>query len=241
MRITVDCHTHTIFSHGRGSMEDNVLAAMHKDLAAVAITDHSPGHMLYGVKRKRVGPMLEEAARLREKYRGRIEIWIGLEGNLCSLDGETDLPSEKGPYDLFLLGYHRASRLATRDILWFGVQNGLLATERSYARRALKNAEALARAIRRYPIDIISHPGLYIPVDIGILARAAAEKNTALEINGTRPTLSVEQIHLAKSLGARFIINSDAHRPERVGCFERALAVANAAGLEAKDILHAQK
>lgn len=238
MRITADYHTHTVFSHGKGTIEENVLAAIQKGLKAIAITDHSPGHMLYGIRK--VTPMLEEIQRVRKAYAGRIEVLVGLEGDLCSLDGTTDLPLEKGRYDLFILGYHRAARMAWRDSIWFSVRNGFLATSGSREYRAQYNALAYARAMERYPVDIIAHPGLYIPLDIGILAKAATEHGVALEINGTRPTMSVEQIHQAKRLGARFIINSDAHRVDRVGCFERALAVADAAGLSAADLLNAE-
>ena len=47
-KMTYDIHTHTTFSHGKGSMEDNVKAAIEKGLSAVAISDHGPGHINYG-------------------------------------------------------------------------------------------------------------------------------------------------------------------------------------------------
>ena len=40
-----DYHTHTVFSHGKGTIEDNVKAAIDAGLKAVAISDHGPGHL----------------------------------------------------------------------------------------------------------------------------------------------------------------------------------------------------
>ena len=49
-----DLHTHTIFSHGKGTIEQNVRAALDRGLTHIAITDHGPGHLFYGMKRKDV-------------------------------------------------------------------------------------------------------------------------------------------------------------------------------------------
>lgn len=40
MEILGDYHTHTVFSHGHGSIEDNVKAAIKMGLKEIAITDH---------------------------------------------------------------------------------------------------------------------------------------------------------------------------------------------------------
>ena len=48
-RMTFDYHTHTTFSHGKGSIEDNVKVAAEKGLKAVSISDHGPGHIFYGL------------------------------------------------------------------------------------------------------------------------------------------------------------------------------------------------
>lgn len=52
MNLYGDYHTHTIYSHGSGTIEDNVKAAINKGLKEIAICDHGPGHYLYGVKKK---------------------------------------------------------------------------------------------------------------------------------------------------------------------------------------------
>ena len=51
MKILADYHTHTIYSHGKGTIEDNVKVAISKGIETLGISDHSYGHLTYGVKR----------------------------------------------------------------------------------------------------------------------------------------------------------------------------------------------
>ena len=44
-RLKFDWHTHTVYSHGKGTIEDNVKVAIEKNLTSIAITDHGPGHV----------------------------------------------------------------------------------------------------------------------------------------------------------------------------------------------------
>ena len=51
--------------------------------------------------------------------------------------------------------------------------------------------------------------------------------------------MTEEFVRIAKNHGARFIIGSDAHHPNRVGDFSRAVQIAQKAGLTKKDIINA--
>ncbi len=55
-KLTFDYHTHTTYSDGKGTMEESVKAAVERGLKALAITDHGPGHLFYGVKRDKFSP-----------------------------------------------------------------------------------------------------------------------------------------------------------------------------------------
>ena len=48
MIITADYHTHTVFSHGKGDVIDNVKSAKEKGLNAIGITDHGFNHPAFG-------------------------------------------------------------------------------------------------------------------------------------------------------------------------------------------------
>ena len=65
MILTCDFHTHTRFSHGKGSILDNALVAKEKGLLAIAITDHGYGHRTYGISHKKV-PYMKELCREAE-------------------------------------------------------------------------------------------------------------------------------------------------------------------------------
>ena len=56
-RIFADLHTHTTYSHGKGSVEDNVRAAKFRGLSQIAIADHGIRHPLVGVGRKKFPAM----------------------------------------------------------------------------------------------------------------------------------------------------------------------------------------
>ena len=82
--IFADYHTHTVYSHGTGTVEENVLAAIEHGLSALAIADHGPGQIAHGVSLKKLQAQIEEIAVLREKYKDKINIYCGTELDVFS-------------------------------------------------------------------------------------------------------------------------------------------------------------
>ena len=95
--------------------------------------------------------------------------------------------------------------------------------------------EALLAAADKYGIDILAHPGAYVRADVATLARGAAQLGVMLELNASRVTFTPGEARLAASLGARFVVNSDAHTPGRVGDFKAALDFAKLAGVPVEE------
>ena len=89
MKILADYHTHTIFTHGTGSIEDNVRVAVERGLKEIAITEHSFRHLAHGINRKKFFEIKAEIERLRAIY--PIKILLGLEANLISDKGDIDV------------------------------------------------------------------------------------------------------------------------------------------------------
>lgn len=243
MKLFADYHTHTVYSHGRGSVADNVLAARAAGLTEVAVTDHGPGSLPWiGVRKlEDFEAISAEAASLTALLSG-MRVLSGVEANVISADGTLDVsPSVIADLDILLAGLHPTAIPASLGDAWkFIGLNGLRRLSSGLARRArLENTKALVECVYHYDVDIVTHPGLQLPIDTGELARAAAARDTALEINCSHGHMTAEFVRVAAKAGAHFAINSDAHRPQDVGRLQRGLSIARQAGLRADQVINA--
>ena len=132
---------------------------------------------------------------------------------------------DRSEYDVIILGYHKGippvNRFA-RHILFesFG--------GKSTPRR---NTESLMAAAEKGHADIISHPNLYLTLDIPYLADCARQLGILLEINSSHVSLTPEEIKTIHEHGAGLIIGSDAHVSSRVGDFANGIESAKQAGV----------
>ena len=108
MLLFGDYHTHTKFSrnhHGKSTIEENVKVAVQKGLKEIGITEHGFNHIFFGVRRKNIKKMRAEIDRLSKIY--PIKIYLGIEANLISSDGDIDLTEEEQTwFDYVVMGYH---------------------------------------------------------------------------------------------------------------------------------------
>ncbi|MDO5690286.1 MAG: PHP domain-containing protein [Tissierellia bacterium] len=222
MRSLSDFHVHTQYSkngHAKGSIEEVVLAAREAGLTEVLISDHGPGHFLFGIHRSQLPEIRREIDRLNGVYED-IDVLMGLESNVMSYRGSIDLEPEDLAYlDRLSVGFHYG--IMPRD-LWsfflFMILNPLsklIPPLRAYVTR--ENTNALVRIVKRYRPTIITHPGSKVPLDIRSLARVCGEFGTALEINSSHGDLNDEGICIALKEDVKFSLGSDAHSPRRVG------------------------
>jgi len=236
-KLLYDYHTHTVYSHGKGTIADNVKAAHEKGLRGIAISDHGPAHVFYGVKRDKIKAMREEIDKLKSVYPD-MEIFLAVEANILHAGNGLDVSHEEtSDYDFILAGYH------------FGVKNGycienFLNTKTGFSfsgskRLLVKNTEMVVKSIYENPIKILTHPCGKARFDISEIAKACADRGTLLEINASHKNLTIEEIKLAsKVAGAKFVVSSDAHVPERVGDVEAAVKRAIDAGLDLSRIVN---
>lgn len=242
MRIIADYHTHTTFSHGSGSIEDNVKVAIKKGLKILAISDHGPGHAFYGIKKSRYKDMRMEIDRLNEKY-PEIEILLSLEANFMSVDGTLDVDDEMlSMADMIMCGYHFGS---SPRKLFLDLKMHTYAVLSKYFKGIYKkskklNTEMMINAMNRYDITAITHPGAKGPIDVVQVASVAARKNVALEVNVKHGHLTVDEIKEAMKTDVKFIIGSDAHAPENVGEFTESLKRCEIAGVPVERIMNAE-
>lgn len=241
MQLVADWHTHTRYSrhgHGRGTIAQNAQAALERGLRQLAITDHGPAQMSYGLRLSDLPAMRREVDAWNDAHGDQLQLLLGVEANFISLEGEIDLPDAARPYlDLVVAGYHKlvAARAGSRSL--FARQcaaRGLLRRDDpAMARRA---TEMVVRALRRGGIDILAHPCHDLALEMDAVAEAAAQSGTLLEINTSHGKLDAQALARARALGARFCIDSDAHRPQRVGDLDAGIALARQAGLTDADV-----
>jgi putative hydrolase len=232
-------HTHTVYSHGKGSIEDNVRAARTIGLKKIGIADHGPAHVGFGVDRKRLPLMRREVERLKKEYPDT-DIRLGIEANIIYHDGILDIhPEDSHLFDYVLAGYHYGA--VGRDPLSsVGRGIGNFLTPRNMASRNMisKNTADIAAALRRNDVYALTHPGDKFPVDLIEVAAVCAETGTLVELNTSHRSLSEKDVSDMAIADVEFIISSDAHSPERVGDFRSAVDLVLASGIDVARVVN---
>lgn len=217
MIIYGDYHTHTTYSahnHGKGSVLDNAMVAKSKGLKEIAITDHGFSHKMYGVKRSQVENIIMDIQKAKQAT--GVNIIFGIEENFISLDGKTGL--QKSDLDFLQIvnvGYHKLAKAETfKDFRGLFLPNNL----KWYTKRQIeKNTICVLKSIENQPIHIITHLGVGMPVNVEEVAKMAKEKNVMIELNGKRISFTNADMEALMKYDTMFILNSDAHVPQRVG------------------------
>lgn len=242
MKVIADYHTHTVFSHGSGSIEDNVKVAIQKGLKELAISDHGPGHAFYGIKRSRYQEMRDEIDRLNKIY-PQIKILLSIEANFMSIDGTIDMDDEMFKLaDIVMCGYHFGSKPKNliQDLKMHLYAILSKKSKTIYEKSKKINTEMIINAMSKNKLFAITHPGAKGPIDVIAVATVAAKNNIALEVNSKHGHFTVEEIKEALKTDCMFIVGSDAHVPEDVGEFGKGLQRCIAAGVPVERIINAE-
>lgn len=225
MKINGDYHIHSKYSkfnHGKNTIAEIVEDAHKKGLKEIAITDHGPKHLLFGVRKNALKKAREEIENLKKQYPD-MKILLGLEANLITETGEIDVNEEMWNYmDLCLLGFHKGAYGKFSGIFNIG---HLLGNKKS-KKRIERNTNAYINAIKKNKIAVLTHLNEYIYIDPKKIAEACAKNGTLIEINNRHLKLTEEDIKKMLETDVKFIINSDAHRLESIGKVDTALTFA---------------
>lgn len=193
-----DLQFHTTASDGHHSLLAMAQAAQARGLDYALVTDHS--HSLGvtgGLDAERLREQRAEVAAVNRELDGAFRLLTGVEVEVRA-DGSLDLPDEV---------------LAELDLVVAAVHSGLRQGREQVTARMLQ-------AIRNPHVDIIAHPtGRLIgeregaDLDMEALFRAAAETDTALEINAHPARLDLNDVHARRAveLGVTLVISSDSH------------------------------
>jgi DNA polymerase (family 10) len=219
-----DLHMHTTETDGRDSLRAMAEAARRLGHEYIAITDHSKAlAMANGLDEHRA---LEHAARIRA-LNGEIEGLTLLAGIECDIlaDGRLDLADDC---------------LAQLDVVIASVHS-------HFSMDATQMTERVLRALDCPFVDILGHPTGRLLLkrdgyrfDMEQVATSAARHGVAMEINCQTDRLDLNDAHarLARELGVRLVISTDAHSVTALGNQRWGIPVARRAWATPEDILN---
>ncbi|MDR1940164.1 MAG: PHP domain-containing protein [Clostridiales bacterium] len=236
MQFYGDYHTHTKYSDGKGTIEENVAAARSRGLKEAAITDHGFRNM-FCLRPRDVDKQKKEIEYCQKKYPD-IKIYHGIEADLVGLDGRVDMDKRAfKDFDLVIAGYH-PSALAynLRDWYYIHAKTYYSAAFKPTKEIIRRNTRAAIEMIKRYDIDIYPHVNHSFIVDIAELAKACSDYGTYMELN-VKHIDELSYRRLFES-GAPLVAGSDAHTPDAVGGLDAAADFAVKNGFDAEAIVN---
>jgi DNA polymerase (family X) len=220
-----DVHMHTVATDGRGTILEMAEAAIQCGYQYIAITDHSKNlAMTNGLDDKRALEHVEMIREVDASLKGKIRVFSGIEVDILA-DGELDLSDDV---------------LAKIDVVVASVHTRLEQSRDEMTARVL-------RAIENPYVRILGHPtGRLllrrepIAMDLTAILRKAAEVGVAVEHNAApeRLDLNDRDLRLAKELGCKIVIDTDAHDPRTIGKMSYGIRQLKRAWLEPQDVLN---
>lgn len=222
--IRGDLQTHTNATDGRNSLTEMAKAAEKMGYAYFAVTDHSKRvSMARGLDEKRLAGQIEEIDALNEKME-KLKILKSIEVDILD-DGSLDLSDDiLKELDLVVCAIHYNRNLS-----------GQAQTKR------------ILRAMDNPYFNILAHPtGRLIgerkgyDLDMERIMRGAQERGCYLEINANpeRLDLNDQHIRMAKELGLKLSISTDAHSINNLEYMKYGVSQARRGWLEKNDVIN---
>jgi len=237
--LIFDLHTHhRRCGHARGELRDYVEAALAAGLDTLGFSDHSPffaeeadHHKPWvAMARSEFGAYLAEAARLREEYRDRIRLLIGVESDFFPQHARLYAQT----YADLGLDYIIGSVHVVGDTDIFHQDRWAGATEEFLLAEKERYCDLVAASARSGMFDILGHidalRGNYPRLDEietpaeERMIEAIAESGVVVEVNTSGNTKrcggwypSDRLLRRLREYGIPLTFGSDAHDPERVG------------------------
>jgi len=229
--IQGDVHMHTHATDGHNSIREMADAGLARGYKYIAITDHSKNlAMTNGLDDARAMEHVRQIRavdqQMQEETGGKFRVFAGIEVDILG-DGELDLSDEV---------------LAEMDVVIASVHTLLNQPREQMTERVL-------RAIENPYVRILGHPtGRLLlrreafAIDLPAVLRKAAELGVAVEHNAApeRLDLSDRDLRLAKELGCKIVINTDAHDTRHMEKMRYGIRQLRRAWLTPDDILNTQ-
>jgi len=223
--IRGDVHMHTTTTDGKNTIQEMAEAAIAHGYEYMAITDHSKNlSMIMGLNDEEALEHIKRIRAAEEELGGRIRIFTGIEVDILS-DGALDLADET---------------LAQMDVVIASVHSLFNMTEQEMTDRVL-------RAIENPYVRILGHPtGRLLlrregyKINLQAVLRCAAELGVAVEHNAypDRLDLCDRDLRMAKEMGCRIAINTDAHHTSHMEKMRYGVEQLRRAWLQKEDVVN---
>jgi histidinol-phosphatase (PHP family) len=239
MSVRFDLHTHhSRCGHAEGDIEDYIRAALEAGMDVIGISDHSPyfahaedhPNPRVAMPRSEFAAYVEEVLRLKEKYRGRIEVLLGVESDFFPEYADIYRKAyEPYPFDYIIGSVH-----FTRGVSIFNKNRWKgLSMERKIEEK-VHYYEMIALSAESGMFQILGHidamKGNYpdfsdIPAAEAIddALKTIAKCGVAIEVNTSGGTKlcggwypSDDILERACHFGVDVTFGSDSHRPGRI-------------------------
>jgi DNA polymerase (family 10) len=223
--IKGDLHMHSRWSDGANTTEEMVRAAIRQGHEYVALTDHSKSeYVAHGMDEKRLVKYVAEIAKLKKKYAGDIVVLAGAEVDILA-DGKLDYAKKYlDMLDWVVASVHSRFKQPRQEM-----------TQRIVTALSNEKVCALGHPTGR----LISKREPY-DADMGAIFQAAKNNDTALEVNASPGRLDLKDTHVraAIGVGAKLVINTDAHHEGQLQYMDFGVTQARRGWAEAKDVLN---
>ena len=115
-------HTHSIYSDGKSQPREIVEEAVRQGLTTLGFSEHSPLPFdnNFSVKEADMPRYVAEIAQLKEEFKGKIDIYCGLEADyLTDVSEPFAVTKERYHLDYLIGGVHLVGQSANPDEIWF--------------------------------------------------------------------------------------------------------------------------
>jgi DNA polymerase (family X) len=222
--IKGDLQTHTKASDGKNSLKEMVEAAQELGYEYYAVTDHSKKvTMANGLDEKRLAKQMEEIDELNKKI-NKIRILKSVEVDILE-DGSLDLSDDI---------------LKELDIVICSIHYNLKLSKKKQTRRILKAMENPNFNILAHPTGRLINKRSPYEINMEEIMKEAKDKGCFLEINANpdRLDLDDDNARLAKEIGLKLSISTDAHSVDNLNFMKYGVAQARRGWLEKDDVLN---
>jgi DNA polymerase (family 10) len=225
--IRGDLHVHTTASDGTASLLAMAQAAQAKGYLYIAVTDHSQRvAMAHGLDAKRLARQIEAIDQINAGLSGFV-VLKSIEVDILE-DGALDLPDQL---------------LRRLDLVVGAIHSRFDLPQEKQTERILRAMDHRCLCILAHPTGRLINQRPAYAIDMERVMRGAVERGCCLEVNAQPDRLDLTEVHcrLAKQLGLKVAISTDAHAAVELDFMRFGVDQARRGWLEPDDVLNTRR